>query len=367
MLESFTATGFRNLFPEIVRLSGGTTFFFGENGAGKTNLLEAIALLCGRASFRGAKPGEMAQDSSFAVRGRLRSTDAVLDPMVIWEGGAQRYFCGARHVGRAEAAGWVASVFLCPEDRGLFLGPPVVRRRFLDRLTVSLFPSAAQDLLRFSRTLAERNRLLSAGAPEPRTLESWTDQFIAVAVGVWRRRRLALALWQEEMAQLLRESDRLSEVEISYVGGPPSPETAEEFYRHAARRLFAAEAVRGHTLFGPQRDDICFRRDARLFSCAASSGEILRMAFLVRLAEGRAISRERAAPPLFALDDFDADLSPRAAEQLLSLLPEGAQVLLTTARASAISCCPRRPDLIYEVEGGQARIHPSREYLKAVG
>ena len=100
---------------------------------------------------------------------------------------------------------------------------------------------------------------------------------------------------------------------------------------------------------------------------SASTGEIMRAAFLVRLSEGETVAAMRGAVPLYALDDFDAELSPGAAESLLAHLPEEAQVALTSAHPDAAARCPRRPEAIFEVMDGNARPSAARENLRRIG
>ncbi len=93
----------------------------------------------------------------------------------------------------------------------------------------------------------------------------------------------------------------------------------------------------------------------------------MRSAFLLRLSEGEAIAATFSKTPLYALDDFDAELSPGAAESLVAELPAAAQILLTTAHPETASRCPRRPDMTYEVVRGRAILEPRRENLRKIG
>ena len=77
MLETLHTSEFRNLAPDALSFSPGTTLLFGENGQGKTNFLEAIAVVSGRPSFRGARSSEMALDGTFSLRASGRGEDGV--------------------------------------------------------------------------------------------------------------------------------------------------------------------------------------------------------------------------------------------------------------------------------------------------
>jgi len=362
LLESFSSTGFRNLGSGIFSFAPGITLFSGENGAGKTNILEAIAVISGRPSFRNAEPREMARESSFFLHATVRRESGKDEIAAHWAAGRPRQFARNGEKATYSSVGDILpAIFLAPEDRALFLGSPSVRRRFLDRLTVTLFPAAVESYDRFRRALAQRNALLSAPSPRRDELEIWTEEFIGCAREVAIRRREALAPWRERFAARLAVSGSLSSLEVEVRAESPDD------YPRRAIALAALERERGHTLFGPQRDDLEFTRDGKGFGTSASTGEIMRAAFLVRLSEGETVAAMRGAVPLYALDDFDAELSPGAAESLLAHLPEEAQVALTSAHPDAAARCPRRPEAIFEVMDGNARPSAARENLRRIG
>ncbi len=93
----------------------------------------------------------------------------------------------------------------------------------------------------------------------------------------------------------------------------------------------------------------------------------MRAAFLLRLSEGETIAAVAGRVPLYALDDFDAELSPGAADSLVAELPDAAQIVLTTAHPETVSRCPRKPDLVYEVIQGRAVLLARRENLRKIG
>jgi len=362
MLESFSATGFRNLGSAPFSFAPGVTLFSGENGAGKTNILEAIAVVCGRPSFRNAESRDMAREGTFFVRAAVRGEGGPDQIAVHWASGQPRRFSrNGERATFAEAGDVFPAVFLAPEDRALFLGTPAVRRRFLDRLAVTLFPAAAGGYDRFRRALAQRNALLASPSPRADELAAWTEEFIGCAHVVAARRREAFAMWREKLAARIASSGTLSELRAEPKGEPP------EEYAERARVLAARERERGHTLFGPQRDDLEFTRAGKGFGTSASTGEIMRAAFLVRLSEGDTVAGARGVVPFYALDDFDAELSPGAAESLLAELPAAAQVALTSAHPDAADRCPRRPDAVFEVVDGSARPRTMKENLRRIG
>jgi DNA replication and repair protein RecF len=329
-----TPHSFRNLSPDPVFFGSGLYVVAGENGQGKTNLLEAAALVCGQRSFRRAAPASCAPDGeAFSISAEIAGGTGLTRVAVEWaRTGGRRFFRGEKSSSFREVSESAPAVFLAPEHRDLVAGSPEARRRFLDRLVLSCRPAAGEDLARFVRALTERNALLSRapgkGPAAPEEIEAWTEELAIAGAAVRRHRAEALSEWRRFFEPLAAEAGPdYAGVRADY---PAGEETAEEL-RSACERMLAAERRRGHSLCGPHRDDLVWTRRDRNFSVEASSGEIHRTAALAKLAEWHAVERARGEKPVFAADDFDAGLSPTSVEALLAALPPAEQTILTTA------------------------------------
>jgi DNA replication and repair protein RecF len=353
-LTELSTDGFRNLTRDPIFFGSGVTLIAGENAQGKTNVLEAVALVCGQRSFRRARPAEMATDgerfsidASFA---RETHSDAL---RVQWSRGPGRRF---ERAGKAitfrEASAMAPAVFFAPEHRDLIIGSPALRRRFLDRLALFCRPSAGEDLLRFERALAERNALLArcrTAGPADGELEAWTEEMVCSGTAVRRHRRKALCQWREAFLALARDAGpEYAQIHVDYLAG----EETEEELRAACQRLVGVERRRGHTLAGPHRDDMAWTRRGQALTGQASGGEIHRAVGLAKLAEWRTVARATGERPLFAVDEFDAGLATGWVEALLDALPEAETLLLTTA--SEPGRYGRRVDHVVEIRTGRA-------------
>ena len=365
-LFEFTSQGFRNLSPDPVSFGTGVTLITGENAQGKTNLLEAVALLCGQRSFRGAISGDMARGGErFAIGGMVEGRSGSERIGVSWSREEGRAFTrGAKAAGFREISQLAPAVFLAPEHNELVMGPPSARRRFLDRLVLGLKPAAGDDLVRYAAALRERNALLarwkSGAAGSTGELEAWTEELVIAGSAVRRHRIAALASWEADFRELARGArGDFADIEASNTGGDGS---AEEM-RRAVERVAALERRRGYTLAGPQRDDLVWKRRGRALATEASSGEIARTVALAKLAEWKAVAKAAGEPPLFGADDFDAGLSEASVEEFFETLPADAAVLLTTAAPPAR--WSRRAAAVLEVRGGAAAFAVPRA-LRAV-
>jgi DNA replication and repair protein RecF len=336
-LIEIAARSFRNLSPDPVFFGAGVTLVTGGNAQGKTNLLEAVAVLCGQRSFRRVRPQEMAGghgEAGFSVAGTLRRGPEEEKLRVDWAPGSGRTFTrGEKAVSFREASRLAPAVFLSPEHRELLTGGPSLRRRFVDRLALLARPAAGEDLASFEKALAERNALLARNA-RGRTAdderEAWTEELVRAGAAVRRHRRAALAEWKTHFEPLAADAGtEYSAVEIAYI----SDGETEEDLRAECRRVFPTELRRGHSLAGPHRDDIRFARHGRPLTVQASAGELHRTAALVKLAEWRAIRDATGEAPLLGVDEFDAGLSAAWADAFVESLPraDGGTILLTSA------------------------------------
>ncbi|HYX20155.1 MAG TPA: DNA replication and repair protein RecF, partial [Thermoanaerobaculia bacterium] len=333
-LFDVTTQAFRNLTPDPVSFGAGITLVAGENAQGKTNLLEAVAVLCGQRSFRNAAPAQMAKDAErFSVRALVGTRRGEERIAVTWSSEEGRVFSrSAKTAGFREISELAPAVFLAPEHRELVTGPPAARRRFLDRLVVGTKPGAGDDLARYGAALKERNALLgrwrASGQGSEDELAAWTEELAAAGADVRRHRRAALEIWNAEFGALVAGAGGDFR---DVVAADTAPSDSPDEIRAACRRLSGLEKKRGHTLAGPHRDDLSWTRRGRPLAAEASAGEVARTVALARLAEWRAVAKASGEPPLFAVDDFDAGLSEASAEEFFATLPKGAAVVLTTA------------------------------------
>jgi DNA replication and repair protein RecF len=364
-LSQLSNQGFRNLSSDSVSFGAGVTLITGENAQGKTNLLEAVALVCGQRSFRGAAAAAMARDGErFSVTAILERRGGREELAVTWSRENGREFLrGGKTASFREFSALAPAVFLAPEHRELLTGSPAVRRRFLDRLVLGVKPAAGDDLARYALALRERNALLSRArhgqsSAAPGELEAWTEELCVAGSAVRRHRRDALPAFEREFEELARQAGGdYAEIRVEYKADGDSPEAL----RAACQRLLALERRRGYSLSGPHRDDLVWSRRGKPLCAQASSGEAARTVALAKLAEWSAVARATGEPPLFAADDFDAGLSEAWVEEFFDALPQQAVVLLTTA--APVARWARRAAAVLEVRGG---VVSARAQLRAV-
>ena len=329
-LDRITLSGFRN--HASTRIEGTRRFnlLFGANGAGKTNVLEALSLLApGRGLRRAALP-EMAAlggAGGFAVSAALTSGDA-LEPVMLGTGTApdaprrRRVQVNGAETSAVSLAEWLAIGWLTPAMDRLFADSAGARRRYMDRLAVALDPGHARHAARYEAALRERNRLLAdERAPDPAWLQSIEGQMAEAGSALARGRRTLVAALDQQMADV--PEGPFARPVLTYMPGGADDLAAQL----AASRGRDRAAQR--TLSGPHRDELGVVMQGKGVAAAhCSTGEQKAMLIAITLAHAELAASGR--PGLLLLDEVAAHLDPLRREALFDRLAAGrAQVWLT--------------------------------------
>jgi len=346
---------YRNFADQVLELPPQGVAIIGDNGQGKTNLLEAIYYLEIFRSFRGAADEQVVRFGAevFRVEGVLRGP-AGEERTVAAAFDRRRHrkkvtLSGAEPERLTDALGQVGAVIFSPSDVELVAGGPGGRRRFLDIVLSLAEPGYVAALQRYRQALHQRNALLRQGAQAP-LVEAWDPPLIAAGSRVAEAR----ARWVAERAPGFgRHYARVS-------GGQPgalelvpsidlageSPGTAEvaAAFRDALARSSERERRRGMTLVGPHRDDLRFTGlgpegqtlDLRTFG---SGGQQRTAAIALRMVEAETIQDTRGRESLILLDDVFAELDPGRAQRILEWIDgeQEAQVILTSPKPTEVA------------------------------
>ena len=331
MLDRLILTHFRN--HRETRIEGTARFnlLVGENGAGKTNVLEAISLLAPGRGLRRASLADMpAQDGpgGFAISAEL----AVADEPVRLGTGISPERPGRRvvHLNQAEApavrlAEWLSIGWLTPAMDRLFAEGAGARRRFLDRMVMALEPGHARSATRLEAALRERNRLLAdAAEPDPAWLDAIEAQLAEAGAAVAWARSALVARLDVLLADL--PDAPFARPALSYrPGGPVTQAELAAALASGRRRDRAAQ----RTLTGPHRDELAVTMASKHQPAGeCSTGEQKAMLIAITLAHAGLAGDAR--PALLLLDEVAAHLDPVRREALFDRLRTGnAQVWLT--------------------------------------
>ncbi len=364
-LSQLTLTHVRSFERLEMDFGPGVHVIYGENGSGKTNLLEAIALLSTARRARAGRDGELiswralAEDPLPAAQlgatvdsatGRttlditvmaraLRNSEAPesTDPPTA----TRRFRVNGVARRASDLIGRLRTVLFSADDVGLVEGAPAARRRFLDVTISQLEPLYVRALQRYGRVLAQRNSLLKRlqeRRGDAGELDFW-DQEAAAAGAVLIRSRAELLERLDGLATVSHRelSTRAGALRIHYAPALPDDlrdglcEPGLDSRLVAMLRATRANDIRrAMTLHGPHRDDVAMLLDGHAAGAFASRGEQRTLALALRLGEV-ALSRERTGDaPVLLLDDVLSELDARRRARVVAAAYEVDQVFITT-------------------------------------
>lgn len=334
-LDRISLADFRNHRASTLSGTGHFNLLVGENGAGKTNVLEALSLLApGRGLRRATLPEMVRQDGrGFAVGADIATAS---DPVRLgtYTDAAQTTRRRVRINGAETSAvalgEWLALSWLTPAMDGLFMDAAGARRRFIDRMALALDPAHARLVARYENALRERNRLLSGDrAPDPAWLDAIEAQLVAHGVALAQGRAGLVEALMRELSAVPAEP--FARPALTYLpGGPVEAEALAQALYEGRTRDRAAQ----RTLAGPHRDELEVVHAAKRVSAAQSStGEQKAMLLAITLAHAALAAKGRAS--ILLLDEVAAHLDPLRRVALFDQLRAGgAQVWMTgTERA----------------------------------
>ena len=360
---------FRSYRRAELKIGDGPVVLLGANGAGKTNLLEAISFLAPGRGLRRATLEEVASsegDGSWAVAAEIEgalgtaSLGTGIDPPAEGAQPIRRCKIDREPVGSAAAfADHLRVVWLVPEMDGLFLGPASERRRFLDRLVLAIDAEHGSRVAALERALRSRNRLLEEPSPDPRWLDAIEHEVAELAVAVAAARAECVRRLRAEISASRDPTSLFPSAEIGLdgwieaaLGDTPAIEI-EDRYRENLREARLRDRAAGRTLEGPHLSDLLVLHAGKGIEAArASTGE--RKALLVGLvlSHARLVAAMHGWAPVVLLDDVAAflDVERRAALfEALGFL--GAQVFMTGVDAEAFSSFGTRAERFWVTPG----------------
>lgn len=370
LIKHLTLGNFRNHKYTEVEFEPGINLFEGENGHGKTNLVEAIHYMAGLSSHRTAGYLPLiAKDSETAVvkaKVSHAGRDVLLDLELARTAKNQVVVNKTKSSRLRDILGFVQTVTFAPEDLDIVKKEPGFRRAFIDALVVQLSPRFAGIYSDYDRVLKQRNTLLKSARQNSvkgsglSTLDAWDEQLvnlgtqIVVARGnlVDRLNPELIKAYQQIAASnnepvIRLKSSLLSKTVPSYLDEeePEDLEYLEDFeagsvdvlFRERLASLRQKEIERGLTLCGPQRDDLVLLLNDMPAKNYASHGESWSYALALRLASRELLRADsNYGDPILILDDVFAELDTGRRLRLASLVQDNEQVLITAAEINDV-------------------------------
>ena len=361
-------------YPSLdLSIEGSLIVFVGDNGAGKTNLLEALSLFTPGRGLRRADLEEMAREQgpgSFAVSLTLQ------DGEDLWRLGTgleiqdednssqRRYRINGASVGSAHHfTDHLRLVWLTPAFDGLFTGPAGDRRRFLDRLVLALDPAHASRVSGLERALRTRNKLLEEPLPDPLWLDAIEREVAETGIAVAAARQEAIGRLSGLIHSMRDDSSPFPWADIRLEGWV---ETAlidraavdvEDEFRALLKTQRPRDRAAGRALVGPQASDLIVIHGPKSVAAErASTGEQKALLIGLILAHARLVADVSGIAPIILLDEIAAHLDPKRRTALFETLAQlGSQVFMTGADIASFSLMPEATQR-YGVSQGQVEL-----------
>lgn len=378
LLRELELVEFRNFARATLELGEHFTVLWGHNGAGKTNVLEAIWLLSTLRSFRTNDLGALVRREATSAVIRARGTDERLDLPSSLAVQLQRSGTSARRTAQADDKlvrsatdfyGRLRAVLFTPEDLAVLRESPAQRRQLVDRMLFARERAHIVDVQAYERLIRSRNHVLRnenlAQVERDAMLDTYEAQLAETGARIWTRRAELLALLLPGVHRGFAEihggagprpgeHEATPELALAYVvhlGEVPAHERQAAL---AARLLERRELdrMRGTTSVGPHRDDVRVQLEGRPVAEFASQGQTRAIVLALKLAELE-LADSSGIRPLLLLDDVSSELDPERSAQLFDRLGRLAgQCVLTTTASGFVRLPEAAPRRIVGVERG---------------
>jgi len=345
---------FRNYEQLTANLTPGLNLIYGENGRGKTNLVEGIYFLGSFESHRIAANSNLIRSressATISVTAHANQRTLVLASEINRSASNRYYLNGNQQRRVSEVSGVVRSLIFAPEDLDLVRRDPQDRRFFLDQALALLKPRMSGVRSDYDRVLKQRNALLKSARqtskPDLSTLDIWDEQLVALGSEIIAARiELVSALlplvanfYQELSSSVEQVEMRIESSIASDDEDAPLPlETAnlneiQKIFHEKLASNRDRELERGITLFGPHRDELLILKDQLPARTQSSQGEAWSIALGLKLALGELLRTDSSTgDPILILDDVFAVLDAGRRERLVKFVSNYEQVIITSA------------------------------------
>jgi DNA replication and repair protein RecF len=323
----------------------------GANGAGKTNLLEALHVGTQGFSPRTRADQQLVRMGAAAARvalegdrdGRPVSLEVTLQQQV----GKRAKLNGAPLRSAEQLRSEVSTLVFTPDRLAVVKGGPAARRAYFDRTLGRVLPARAQLPLDYAAAVGQRNaalRRVGVGASTRDAVAPWTEQAASLGAALVESRRETIGLLAAGFAERAEELG-LPAAALDYIGEPP---TAAALEARLDRDL-----ERGVTGLGPHLDDITIRSGERELRTFGSQGEQRLAVLSLLLAEAEVIADQRGTPPLVLLDDVLSELDASRRRTLAERIGRVGQAIVTATGADAL---PLEPAQLLEVVPGSVAV-----------
>ena len=350
--QYISCTNFRNLDNKPIDLSAKEVFFVGENGQGKSNLLETIYYSSYGSSFRTRTDSEIVRhgENCFSLRAVFKDeNDKINNINIYFENNKKRIEKNGKTLAdRKDLISVIPCILFCHEDLDFADGEPEKKRFFIDQsitLTDILYVNTMRN---YKKILKSRNILLKEH--NYTLLETLNYQLAEAGLEIKNKRKEVIIQFNRFFGNLYKEVTGIENVSVFY-----NPSWKAENVPEILSVLNQKEEVdkaMGTTMSGPHRDMITFVKDEKPFVPTASTGQKRLLSILLRVSQAIYCSAFTGKKPVFLMDDVLLELDPQKRQKVTSLLPEYNQLFCTYLPGEPYEKYRRQNTKVYFIENG---------------
>ena len=350
-----TFYNFRNIKNDTLDLSNKEVFFVGENGQGKSNILESLYYAAYGISFRTHTDSQIVKEGQkdFSINSLYQKDENnAVRISIIFENGKKRIEKNSKKIqDRKELINTVPCILFCHDDMRFATGEPEARRFFIDQ-SLTLYDSMyIDDMRNYKKVLKSRNQVLKNH--EYDMLDVYDQQLVLYGIVIQEKRKKAIFMFNEIFGRLFEEVTGIQGVTINY---DPSWKNffpaSQDLLSHLVSRRDQDKLLET-SMSGPHRDKINFVKDGKPFVQTASTGQCRLISLILRVAQSVYYTRATSLKPVLLMDDVLLELDPDKRTKITSLLPEYNQLFCTFLPGEPYERYMRDTTKVYKIEKGE--------------
>lgn len=338
MVKSLRLQNYRSYIDKSFEFGPDLNIIVGPNGSGKTNLLEALLVLCVNSSYRAKDVELIGHNNDWArVDGVFDQEDRVCKIERNGESSKKTFLINNSEVHRLTQKKKLPVVLFEPNELQLFAGGPDKRRDFLDDLLEMLHPEYGTIRRQYKRSLAQRNRLLKTQHGNVRKqLFVWDVRLSELGGQIVEHRRKIIDDFNQKLTKIYGElSDSKANTKLVYESNVNGAHYSSALL-HKLEQHTELDLARGFTAYGPHRDDIQALLDGHSLQDSASRGETRTLVLSMKIAQINMIEAVYEAKALLLFDDVFSELDAKRRQLLTKVISKNHQTFITTTDADVL-------------------------------
>jgi DNA replication and repair protein RecF len=364
-LKKLSVRNYRNHTETDIHFQPDINILYGNNGEGKTNILEAIYYLASGRSYIGSRDSELIQwgASSFSIRGEVERKNNKAEYDVSYsECGQKKIRVNKKDIQKlSELIGQFFAVVFSPETLKIIQGAPQDRRKYIDFAASQSSSQFLHYLQMYYKILTQRNELLKTTMSQKDfndSLTVWDQQLIESGSEVVKRRMDFIQELDTVVAPIHYEiSNQTEKAKIKYqssLGEVSSLSKAEirELFSKELKKTSRVERFRGYTLVGPHRDDIKVFSNGNDLHKFGSQGQQRTATLSLKLGEVRLLHQETGEKPILLLDDVMSELDDGRRMLLLQMISNTYQTIITSTNLNPFNSVEQQRMSVFKVVAG---------------